>query len=171
MKHKFLLLYTWLIRTIMYFLPDHPFIMRLRGRLYGVFMGGCGSDFQVSSSVLLRTLENIYIGDNVYLAPGVIINSGTSIFIDNEVMVGFNSVIVASNHTLYDGSYRYGIGSTKTIRILHGSWIGANCTILAGAILPCSSVLGAGSVLKKEYDLSGVYVGCPAVCIRPNISL
>ena len=57
MKHKFLLLYSWFVRTIMYFLPDIPFIMRFRGFLYGVGMKKCGKDFQVTHNAIIKELE------------------------------------------------------------------------------------------------------------------
>ncbi|MEZ9511771.1 acyltransferase [Vibrio breoganii] len=154
----------------MYFFPDQPFIMRVRGRLYGLLMQGHGSNFQVSSNVILRTLENIRVGDHVYLAPGVIINAGDKVFVDDEVMIGFNSIIAASNHTIFRGSYRFGCSTSKPIELLYGSWVGANCTILSGSVLPKSSVLGAGSVLNSKNVEEGLYVGTPARYVKSLVN-
>ena len=66
MKHKLLLLYSWFIRTIMFFLPDMPIIMRSRGFLYGLGMAKCGKNIQVTHDAILRDLENICMGGEFY---------------------------------------------------------------------------------------------------------
>ena len=51
MKHRLLLLYSWLVKTVLFFFPDVPLIMRFRGFLYGLGMPSCGSNFQVAHNV------------------------------------------------------------------------------------------------------------------------
>lgn len=164
--HKLLLLYTWLIRTIMYFLPDQPLIMAFRGKLYAFAMKECGKNFQVSSNTILRNLGNISVGKNVYLAPNVVINAIDNILFEDEVMIGFNSVLVSGNHSMSNNSFRYGESIKKPIHIKKGSWVGANCTIIAGGVLPKSSVLAANSSLKDSYVKTGIYAGNLAKLIK-----
>lgn len=45
-------------------------------------------------------------------------------------------------------------------------WIGANVIVLAGVKLAVGSVVGAGSVLTRDTQPYGVYVGNPARLIR-----
>jgi acetyltransferase-like isoleucine patch superfamily enzyme len=45
-------------------------------------------------------------------------------------------------------------------------WIGANAIVLAGVKLAVGSVVGAGSVLTRDTQAYGVYVGSPARLIR-----
>lgn len=59
MKHKLLLLYSWLVRTLLFFLPDMPLVMRFRGFLYGLGMAKSGKNIQVTHDAILRDLENI----------------------------------------------------------------------------------------------------------------
>ena len=68
MKHKVLLVYSWFVRTVLFFLPDFPLFMRFRGWLYGLGMKKCGKDFQVTHSAVLNTIDMIVVGDNVYIA-------------------------------------------------------------------------------------------------------
>ena len=53
MKHRLLLLYSWLVKTVLFFLPDIPLIMRFRGFLYSLGMPSCGSNFQVAHNVII----------------------------------------------------------------------------------------------------------------------
>lgn len=62
MKHKFLLIYSWFVRTILFFLPDMPLVMRLRGFLYGLGMAKSGKNIQVTHDAILRDLENMSMG-------------------------------------------------------------------------------------------------------------
>lgn len=159
MKHKLLLIYSWLIFTLTYFWPDFPFTMKVRGKLYALAMKKSGRNFQVASGAILRTLENITVGDDVYIANYVIINAGGEVIIDSQVLIGFRSCIIAGNHTLKNGSYRFGMSKTRTIQIGFGSWIGCNCSILAGAIVPASTVIGAGSTVARKLGEPGKYIG------------
>lgn len=167
--HKFLLLYSWLIRFIFCFLPDEPRIMRLRGFFYGIFMPKVGRDFQVSGTAIIKSLENLYVGENVYLAPNVIVNAGSDIYLESEVMIGFNSVLVAGNHTLINGSYRFGESQKAPIKIGFGSWVGANCTILPGVTIGCGTLIAANSAVVKSCSQNCIYGGVPAIKIREGV--
>lgn len=62
MKHKLLLAYSWFVRTILFFLPDMPLVMRFRGFLYGLGMAKRGKNIQVTHDAILRDLENMSLG-------------------------------------------------------------------------------------------------------------
>ena len=85
MKHKFLLLYTWLIRSLLFFLPDMPLLMRLRGGLYGLGMMKCGKDFQVTHDANVKVLEKISVGDHVFIGNSSVLLGGGGIEIEDYV--------------------------------------------------------------------------------------
>ncbi|PST85897.1 hypothetical protein C9I86_16815 [Photobacterium sp. NCIMB 13483] len=157
MKHKFLLLYSWLIRTVMYFFPDIPMIMRFRGWCYSFGMKSSGNNFQVASNALIKGLENIEVGTDCIIASNVIVDASTSLIISDEVMVGYSAIIITGNHTLYRGSYRYGKPNRESIHIGKGSWIGGHSLILAGSIIPPSSCIAGNTVMNKKLSKSGIY--------------
>lgn len=163
---KLILLYTWFIRSSLYFLPDQPILMRFRGWLYGFAMPSVGRGFQVSASAILRNIVNLNVGDNVYIAPNVVINAIDEISLGSEVMVAFNSVLVSGDHTKIDGSYRYGKSKLSPIKIGTGSWIGANATILKGVEVGNGTLIAAGSVVPQGVYPTGVYGGVPAKIIN-----
>lgn len=161
MKHILLLLISNLIRIFLFFLPESSFFSKVRGFLYSLFMKSCGKNLQVSSDVRIINLENLIVGDNVYLAPGCIINAIDSIFIGNEVMLGFNVVIVSGNHTKFNDSYRYGSSKTEPIIIADGAWVGANSTITAGSIIERGVLIGANSLVRGKTLPNKIYGGVP----------
>jgi len=161
LKHKLLLFYSWTIRLLTSLLPESSFSSRLRGFLYSFGINECGKNFQVSSGVILQNLENLSIGNNVYFAPGVVINAIDKIIFEDEVMLGFNVVVVSGDHSKKDGSYRYGKSKTDKIYFKFGSWVGANSVILKGAVVGKGTVIGANSVLKKLTEEESIYFGNP----------
>ena len=67
MKRKFLLIYCWFVRILLYFLPDIPIVMRFRGWLYGLGMKKCGCDFQVTHDAYIKDLQGISVGSHCFV--------------------------------------------------------------------------------------------------------
>ena len=88
----------------------------------------------------------IYIGSNVFIAPGV--------------------VIACSGHSLDPIERSKGIMTSAPITIGDNVWIGANATICAGVTIGANSVIGAGSVVVRDIEENSVAVGSPAKVIR-----
>lgn len=167
MKHRLLLLYCWLIRSSLYFLPDMHIFMRFRGWLYGLGLNTVGKNFQVAHNVILSCIERLSVGDNVYIAPYGILYATGKIIIKNNVIIGPNCLMSSGNHTFHNDSYCNGPGIFKQINIESGCWIAGHCILLAGSSLPARSVLAAGSVLTRNvFFEEGIYGGVPARLIR-----
>lgn len=166
MISKVSLLYGWFIRIILIWLPDHPVIMRFRGWLYGLAMKSVGENFQVSSTAQIYGLHKLSVGSNVFIATNVVINCGETVIIESEVLIGIAAVVVSGNHTILNGSYRFGTPTRSSISIGFGSWVSANCVLTSGSALPKGSLLAANSVLNKKFAKTGVYAGIPARKIK-----
>lgn len=167
MKHKFLLLYTWFVRSLLFFWPDIPMIMRLRGWLYGLGMEHCGHNFQVTHDARLTSLEDIIVGNDVFVGNMSLIFAHGTITFEDQVMIGPLCMISGGNHTKENGSFRMGEGVIGDVTIGYGSWVAANSTVTAGATLPRGSVLGANSVLTRSFDKpDSLYAGVPAKLIK-----
>lgn len=161
------MLYSWFVRTILYFFPDVPIIMRFRGFLYGLGMIECGKNFQVTHDVIIKELENLKVGNNCFVGNGSIVMGSGSIILDDQVLIAPNVIIISGNHTSVDGSYRYGSANCGIIHLKYGSWVAGNCTVLKDSILPPNSVLAANSVLNKKFtEPDSIYAGCPAKRIK-----
>ena len=167
MKHNILLIYSWFIRSLFFFLPDVPIFMRFRGWLYGIGMQKNGRDFQVTHDSIIKGLENISVGNNVFIGNHSILFGSGKTIIGSEVMFGPHVVVVSGNHTFDGESFRYGKEDTGVIIIENGTWIGANSTIVSGTHLPKFSVLGANSFACEKYDEEkSLFAGSPAKFIK-----
>jgi acetyltransferase-like isoleucine patch superfamily enzyme len=157
MTHKLLLLYSYFIRIILFIFPDIPIIMRLRGLLYSFGMKSCGRNFQVSSSSTLKGINNFSVGNDCYLAPNTVISAGMDIQFSNEVMVGYNSIIIDGNHTQIDVSYRFGPSLRKPINIESGVWLAANVVVIGGVSICSGCLVSANTVVYKNLSQTGIY--------------
>ena len=165
MKHKLLLIYSWFVRTSLFFLPDMPITMRFRGWVYGLGLKKCGTDFWITHDAILKDLEHISIGNHVFIGNGTFVMG--NIDIEDEVQIAMHSVLVSNNHTSVDGSYRYGDADIGQIIVGKGAWIAANCTLVKGAVLPQNAVLAANSCLTKRMEIpNAIYGGVPAQLIK-----
>jgi len=130
-------------------------------------MESCGRDFQVTHDAIVKGLQNISVGKHVFIGDMTVILARGEICIEDEVMLAPHVVVISSNHSLLNGSFRYGPARIGPIRICSGSWIAANCTVAKGAKLPQGSVLSANSFLNKSYDSKdSIYAGTPAIWVK-----
>lgn len=158
MKHKFVLVISFYIGVITSILPDFPMLMRLRGLLYSLFMVSSGENFQVSRGVSFKGLEQLAVGNNVYIAPNCkfILRDGCNL--GDDIMIGPNCVIVDGNHGFDGSSYRYNHGKSGLITIESGCWLGANVVVTQSARIGRATVVGANSVVSGNLKPESVYV-------------
>jgi maltose O-acetyltransferase len=97
----------------------------------------------------------VYIGYNTYIGGG-------EVFLDDEVIIGPFCSIVAGNHTLKDGSYRYGPYEYGTISIGRGTWLGSHVTVASNVKIGKGCCIAAGSVVVADVEDNAVYGGVPA---------
>lgn len=166
---KRILRYEWPMHVLLLTLnlfPDHVLVMRLRGLLLRPFFKRCGRNLRVARCNVFYKSFNIEIGDNVYIAYGNWFAGSDVITIQSEVMFGPKSIIVSSNHVKNNGSFRYGTDVLKPIFIGKGSWIGANCNILAGASIGSGCLIGAGTVVSKSVPDNVLFAGNPGRVVK-----
>jgi len=144
-------------------LPDNVVFLRLRGFLISPFFKSCGRNLRVGRNNIFYDSFEMELGKDIYIAQGNWFNGSGGISIGDEVIFGPRSLIVTSNHTKKDGSFRYGPSILKPIRIDRGCWIGGNCSILAGVHIEHGSIIAANAVVHKNVKKNSLYAGNPAV--------
>lgn len=111
------------------------------------FMRGC------SLNSCTGTIE---IGKNFSINQNVDINSsdGGEILIGNDVSIGNNVVIRASDHIYKDRQKKINESGHAPGKIIieDNVWIASNCVILRGVTIKKNSVIGAGTVVKKDVN-------------------
>jgi len=122
--------------------------------------------------------DNSFIGENCYIkcyggkieiGKDVSINSKSflngcgGLKIGNNTRIGTQTIIIASNHKFDDPSILIKDAITKKgISIGSNIWFGARVTVLDGVSICDDTILGAASLITKNINEKGVYVGIPA---------
>ena len=156
--HFALLLTNWL--------PDNVIFLRFRGWLISPFFKKCGKNLRLGRNITFYQSFNIEIGDDVYIALGNWFCASTTIKIASEVQFGPYCIIVSGNHSRKNGSFRYANPVIKPIEIGFGTWIGGNCSVLAGSEIGKGSVISANSVVKGEVPPNSLFVGNPGSVVK-----
>jgi acetyltransferase-like isoleucine patch superfamily enzyme len=164
-----LLRYDWPLHFVLTFtnwLPDNVMILRIRGVLARPFFGKCGFNLRLGRNLTFYNPSKIFLGNNIYIAEGNWFSANEKIYIGDEVIFGPKSVITSSNHTLLNGSYRYGKPKSKVININKGVWIAAHCTITAGSDIGNSTLIAANSVTRGSIPNKVLWGGNPGRIIK-----
>ena len=156
----------WLLGLSTDWWPNNRVTLPVRGWLYSHFCKRCGRNLQLASGVRWLNANNLEIGDNVYLAYDVWVNSIGGVVLGDEVIVSPYVVIASSNHIRKGRSFRFGGSHSAPIRIGRGSWLGSHVTVTAGVAVGEGSVIGANSVVTKDIPADTLAVGIPARPIR-----
>jgi len=114
-------------------------------------------------------LGDVLIGANSYINSGVVIYTGNGVTIGQNVLIAANCTIARANHefgsrlrTIIKQRFQTSRGG---IVIEDDVWIGANCTILDGAVLHKGCVIGAQSIVRGEIESYSINVGQPLRCV------
>ena len=115
-----------------------------------------------------ENLVKIKIQNRVFINAYCFIDAGTSVIIENDVMIGPYTYIT-------DGDHGTGIDKSpwerplilEPVRICEGVWIGARVSILQGVTIGKYAVIGAGAVVTKDVPEGAVYGGVPARSLHP----
>ena len=105
-----------------------------------------GSSFYANFNLTLVDDADIYIGDNVMIAPNVVIATGT-----HPICPQLRAQV-----------YQYNL----PVHIGNRVWIGAGALIMPGVTIGDDTVIGAGSVVTKDIPSGVVAVGNPCRVLR-----
>ena len=115
----------------------------------------------------------IRIGDNSKIGQNTIIyaNKDGGVVIGNNTIIAAQSYIIDSNHNT-DGKQlisEQGL-SSATVKIGNDVWLGANVTVIKGALIHDGVVVGAKSLVNSEVEENSIVVGIPAkrIGVRKN---
>ena len=109
---------------------------------------------------------NIKTGDNFYVNHGCTILDGAEVIIGDDVLLAPGVVISTPSHPLDEKLRLEGYEVAKPIAIGDAVWIGANATILQGITIGRGAVIAAGAVVTKDVPEYTVVGGVPAKVIK-----
>ncbi len=119
--------------------------------------------FTVGPECAVQIGQNVSIGRYFGLS-GV----GSSITIEDDVLISERVFITESYHTLPDATYpvRHQSHSIGPVHIGRGTWIGIGVAIMPGVTIGKHCVIGANSVVTHDVPPYTVAAGVPAKVIR-----
>jgi acetyltransferase-like isoleucine patch superfamily enzyme len=132
-----------------------------------------GDSVIIDDFTMLYPGTNFRIGSFVHLASYVLVTGGGEFLIDDFAAVSSGTKIFTGNDDYLGGSltnptipapYRH--VTRSFVHIKKHALIGANCVILPGVTIGEGARIGAGSVVTRDVEPWGLYVGTPATWKR-----
>ena len=116
---------------------------------------------------------NIYLGKEVMVNFNCVFLDVCPIIIGDYTLIGPNTQIYTSCHSLDYKERQENKEFGKPVRIGDHVWIGGNVTILPGVSIGDHSIIGAGSVVTKDIPANVIAVGNPCKVIKDqkNVSI
>lgn len=138
-------------------------------------LGAMGSNAYFQGPIRFNYGCHTTVGDNFFANFNLLVMDDGRVTIGNNVMIGPNVSLLASNHPLIADErvrLRYPDGHVsmsefaKGIVIEDDVWIAANVSVIDGVTIGKGAVIGAGSVVTRDIPAGWLAVGNPARPIR-----
>ena len=134
-----------------------------------------GSDGFINGLVITVEGDNnkVYIGDKAFVLDDtrMIAVDGSTLHIGNECMFSDRiDIRTTDNHAIIDMDTSKRINFEENITIGDKVWIGTGVNILKGSLLPDGTIVGARSVVTKQFQCENtIVVGNPARVVKDNV--
>ena len=123
-----------------------------------------GRNTDIKDYVIIQSFTKVVIGDECQINPFTIIYAG-EVYIGNNVLIAPHCIIASGNHDYkqLEVPMKFaGILTKGPIIIGNDVWIGANVTILDGVKIGDGAVIAANSCINKNVEPYSIYGGVPA---------
>lgn len=119
-----------------------------------------GKAIHTKKNVVIEAMNggNIQIGNGCFLNNGCMIVSKEKITIGEKASFGPNVLIYDHDHDINRSEYTENSYNTSPVIIGKRVWIGANTVVLRGTTIGDNCIIGAGSVIKGNYDANTVII-------------
>ena len=122
--------------------------------------------FHIEHGFLCVFGSNITIGNNFFANYNVQLLDPNRIEIGDDVLLAPNVIVCTAGHPVDPALRAQGLEYAKPIKIGNGVWVGAGAIILPGVTIGDHSVIGAGAVVNRDIPANCVAVGNPARVIK-----
>ena len=145
---------------------SRPSQVKLRDEIIRKVFANVGENCYIEPPLYANWGCNTHVGNNFYSNFSLTLVDDTDVFIGDDVMIAPNVIITTGTHPidpkLRQQVYQYNL----PIHIGNRVWIGAGSIILPGVTIGDDSVIGAGSVVTKDIPSGVVAVGSPCRVLR-----
>jgi maltose O-acetyltransferase len=151
-------------------LPDF-FSGVLRGRVYRLAGFDIADDAFVMGNLRLRGASpdfygNLSIGSAATIADDVTINLDGPVAIGDDVALAPGVVIYTGTHRIGPGSRRLGKVDAMPVTIERGAWIRVGAIIVPGITVGRGAIVAAGAIVLQDVPPNTYVEGNPAKVIR-----
>lgn len=122
---------------------------------------------QIFDNVFIDAGKRLRIGKYTTLTWGVLIEGGAETYLGDRVFLGPSAKLLTSTYKI-QGFYTVehlpeGCQETEygDITIKNDAYLGANCTVMPGITIGEGAVVGSNSLVTKDLEPWGIYVGTP----------
>jgi acetyltransferase-like isoleucine patch superfamily enzyme len=159
-------------RYILLGLPN--FLWPLKKYLLKITLKKCGKNVKIGPNVDIANPHLVTIGNNVFIGDRSTIAGVVEISIGDNVMFGPEVMLRAGDHNIR----KVGVpmrfvktgGINMPIIIEKDVWVGARTMILKGNRIMEGAVIGASSVITKDFLPYTINVGNPARILRTRFN-
>lgn len=137
-----------------------------RKELLKELLGDMGEEIWIEPPVHMAYGANVYIGNHFYANFNLVIVDDIDVYIGENVMIAPNVTITPTGHPVDPELRKPGTQFSIPVRIGNDVWIGSNVVILPGVSIGNNSVIGAGSVVTHDIPENVVAVGNPCRVLR-----
>ena len=138
----------------------------MRVTLLRWFGARIGQGVVIKPSVEVKYPWHLVIGDHCWVGERVWIDNLTTVRMENNVCVSQGVYLCTGNHDWSDPGFGLLIAP---IQLGEGSWAGAQCTLLPGAVLGRGAVAAAGAVVSGVVPEMEIHAGNPAHLVKRRV--
>jgi len=128
-----------------------------------MILGSLGNGGYIYPGVVIRSPKNVFIGDDVSIAPGVVIDASPkgSVSIGDRCAIAAGTRIVTYSHDPEVLPVSR-VSIYKSVKIGNDVWIGTAVVILPGVTIHDGAIVAAGAVVTRDVEPDFMVAGVPA---------
>jgi acetyltransferase-like isoleucine patch superfamily enzyme len=147
-------------------LVDNTVSMRIRAELLRFLGAGVGRKVTIRGGLVVFEGFDFTLGNGVFIGDHCIFDCSAPICIGDNVFIAYGVTLVTGTHAIGPRECRAGNYAPRGVTIGDGCWIGARSVILPGIHIGRGVVVGAGSVVTRDVPPDTVVAGNPARPLR-----
>jgi acetyltransferase-like isoleucine patch superfamily enzyme len=140
----------------------------LRARVLRDALGAIGEGSFLRPGAVVYSPGRLRIGTNTGINDAVVIYAHGGVTIGDDVLIAAGVVITSGTHPTDAAERRTGRLVHAPVEIRDGAWIGANATILTGVTIGAGAIVAAGAVVTRDVPDGSTVAGVPARILQPS---